>query len=76
MRYDRMIEQCEYCEVTHHPMMRWVHPATGDVIFIHCLRVITLPEGGTDLLFEKDNECSKKAEALGYIKRPDLTPKR
>ena len=76
MRYDRTIEQCEYCDAAHHPMMRWVHPVSGETVFIHSVRVIKLPNGEQDLLFEYENECSQKAAELGFVKRPDLTPKR
>jgi len=76
MRYDRHIEQCEYCDVVHHPMTRWVHPVSGEMVFIHYIRVITLPNGKTDLLFEEENDCSRKAIELGFVKRLDLTPKR
>ena len=76
MRYNRTIEQCEYCEVCHHPMTRWVHPDSRVMIFVHQVRIVTLSTGGTDLLFEENNKCSEKAAALGFVKRPDLTPKR
>jgi len=46
------------------------------MIFIHYVRVITLPNGKTDLLFEEENDCSRKAIELGFVKRLDLTPKR
>lgn len=76
MKYDKHIEQCEYCDAVHHPMTRWVHPKTGEKIFIHYIRVVTLPNGEQDLLFEEDNECSRKAEGLGFVERKDLTPRR
>lgn len=76
MRYDRGIEQCEYCEMIHHPMTRWVHPETGETIFIHYIRVIKTPDGKSDLLFEIQNKCSAKALELGFVERRDLTPKR
>lgn len=76
MKYDRHIEMCEYCDAVHHPMMRWVHPDSEEMIFIHFVRVIKLPDGKTDLLFEEENDCAKKAAELGFVKRADLTPKR
>lgn len=76
MRYDHHIEQCEYCDMVHHPMTRWVNPATDEMIFIHSIRVVALPDGESDLLFETVNDCSRKALKLGFVMRPDLTPKR
>lgn len=76
MRYDKHIEQCEYCDVVHHPMTRWVHPESDEMIFIHYVRVITLTNGESDLLFELENDCTERAAALGFVKRQDLTPKR
>lgn len=76
MKYNRITEQCEYCDVVHHPMMRWVHPRTGETVFIHQVRIVDLPDGKSDLVIEEVNPCSMKAAALGFVKRPDLTPKR
>lgn len=76
MRYDHHIEMCEYCDAVHHPMTRWVHPDTNETVFIHYIRRVKLPDGSEDLAFELENDCTRKATALGFVERRDLGPKR
>jgi len=66
MRYKRNIEQCEYCDISYHPMTRWSNDS--GVIFVHEIAIgekITL-----------DDTCIKIAQKNGYIRRRDLTPSR
>lgn len=69
MKWDKGIEQCQYCDMVHHPMTRWTR---GDItIFVHDLIVVD-----RNLIFETDSACHRRAIAEGFVRRPDLTPKR
>ena len=63
MKYNRGIEQCEYCDVSHHPMRRW--SSGEDVIFVHHLIF--------DIVFYPliDISCEMLARAAGYVRLDD-----
>lgn len=63
------LEVCEFCGVSYHPMMRW---AKGSTLVTVC---------SPEFYRRRDRDrsdpgCEKKAEELGFERRPDLTPRR
>ena len=68
MKYNRGIEQCEYCDISYHPMTRWSNESR--VIFVHHLIF------DIDFNTTFDDKCIKIAQENGYQKREDLTPLR
>ena len=72
-----MIETCFFCEMQHRPMPRYTlkadvpsTPEKPSLIYVCYIRVLDHSE------VEIHDECRKKAEALGYEYRRDLTPTR
>jgi len=67
------MEKCNYCQIEYHPMPVWTSASKR----IHvCNMTFTYYEQGgiKDIIF--GSECEKKAEADGFMKRMDLTPRR
>ena len=61
------LEQCEYCDMSYHPMARWTRG--DDIIFVCDMRI-----GGGKV--QAHGGCKAKALAAGFTFRRDLTPSR
>lgn len=72
-----MIETCFFCGMQHHPMPRYTlkagevaTPEKPSLVYVCYVRIDAEGE------IEIHEDCKKKAEALGYEYRRDLTPTR
>lgn len=65
------MDVCAFCGEVYHPMMVWSKPfKTIHVCSFH-------PRIDEEGAYQQDpSTCPAKAEAEGYTRRPDLTPKR
>lgn len=70
------MEQCYYCGFQYHPMPVYTRiGAAPHRIHVCHLRVIEKADGEIEV-DPNYRECAEKAEADGYVFRPDLTPSR
>ena len=68
LRREQM-DKCFYCGIVYHPMMRYTNPKKGNYITV-CADTIK------GYINEPPTQCTEKALADGWVRRPDMTPKR
>ena len=84
MKRDGIIEVCEYCGQSYHPMLRYTYIGQdkgqdksphGQLIYV-CEFTPVYDDDGNFLSLDFTKNCSQKALDDGYEPRRDLTPTR